>query len=159
MENWYLLLVFVGVNILAALTGAFFPPGEWYRTLKKPPWIPPNWLFAPAWTVLYAMIAYAGFAFTVSAEAGERLLPLMAYGLQLVFNAAWSFLFFGIKRMDWALVDALLMFAAIAVTIVLFAPVSSLAAWLMVPYLCWVGFAAVLNYSMMRRNAATRSTA
>jgi len=159
MESWTLLAVFALANVAAASSGAIFTPGEWYRRLHKPTWTPPDWLFAPAWTVLFAMITYAGYRFTIDAEPGERLVPLTVYGVQLVFNAAWSALFFGARRMDLALVDALLMFAAIAATIVLFAPISPVAAWLMVPYLLWVGFASALNYSIMRRNAPERRAA
>ncbi|MEO1102424.1 MAG: TspO/MBR family protein, partial [Pseudomonadota bacterium] len=125
--------------------------------LAKPSWTPPNWLFGPAWALLYGTIAYSGYLFTHTAEPGERVVPLTIYGIQLVLNAAWSALFFGAKRMDLALVDSGLMFVAIAATIAAFAPVSPLAAGLLVPYLCWVGFATALNYSMMRHNESTRS--
>ncbi|WMS42151.1 TspO/MBR family protein [Acuticoccus sp. MNP-M23] len=154
MENWTLFLVFIGVNVLAASSGAFFMPGAWYRALNKPPWTPPDWLFGPAWTLLFLMIAYAGYRFTVDAAPGERTVPLMLYGLQLVANAGWSALFFGARRVDLALADAILMFVTIAATILAFYPHSPIAAYLMVPYLLWVGFASALNYSIMRRNAS-----
>ncbi|MEM7694443.1 MAG: TspO/MBR family protein [Pseudomonadota bacterium] len=157
MDDWTLFLVFVGANVLVAASGAVFMPGEWYKTLNKPSWTPPDWLFAPAWTLLYAMIAYSGYRFTLAAPAGEATVPLVFYGLQLIFNGAWSALFFGVKRIDLALIDAGLMFAAIAITIALFAPVSTLSALLLLPYLAWVGFATALNYSIMRRNASARS--
>jgi tryptophan-rich sensory protein len=88
----------------------------------------------------------------MAAPPGERLWPLVIYGVQLVFNAGWSALFFGAKRMDLAFVDALLMLTAIAATMVAFYTHSPEAALLLAPYLLWVGFAAALNYNIMRRN-------
>lgn len=157
MENWTLFLIFVGVNVVAASSGAFFMPGAWYRKLNKPPWTPPDWLFGPAWTTLFLMIAYAGYRFTLDAAPGDRMIPLALYGTQLVANAGWSALFFGAKRVDLAFADALLMFVTIAATILAFYPHSPTAAYLMVPYLLWVGFASALNYSIMRRNAPSRA--
>lgn len=152
VESWTVLAAFIGANVAAAASGAVFTPGRWYKELNKPSWTPPDWLFAPAWTILFAMIAWSGYAFYMAAEPGERLIPLIAYGAQLVFNFAWSALFFGAKRMDLALADAFLMLAAIAINIALFWPVSEQAALLLVPYLGWVAFAAALNFAMMRRN-------
>ncbi|MEM8552470.1 MAG: TspO/MBR family protein [Pseudomonadota bacterium] len=159
MEDWTLLIAFFGANLAVAVTGAVFLPGEWYESLEKPPWTPPNWLFGPAWALLYALIAYAGYRFTLDAQPGQLALPLTLYGLQLVFNGAWSVLFFGMKRMDLALIDAVLMFVAIAATMVAFYPVSPLAAVLLTPYLLWVGFATALNYSIVRRNTPAKGVA
>lgn len=155
MENWTLFLIFVGVNILAASSGAIFRPGAWYRTLDKPRWTPPDRLFGPAWTLLFLMIAYAGYRFTLDTSPGDRVLPLTLYGVQLAANAGWSALFFGARRMDLAFVDAIVMWVLIAATILAFYPHSPEAALLMMPYLLWVGFASVLNYSIMRRNASS----
>lgn len=155
MENWALFLVFVGVNFIAASSGAIFKPGPWYRDLDKPSWTPPNWLFAPAWTLLYLMIAYAGYRFTLAAPPGERLIPLTFYGIQLAANAGWSALFFGARRFDLAFIDTIVMLIAIAATIVAFYHYSPEASMLMVPYLLWVTFASALNGSIMQRNAST----
>jgi len=152
IENWPVLLAFIGVNILTASSGGIFTPGRWYKTLDKPRWTPPDWLFGPAWTVLFAMIAYSGYVFYMSAPADERFWPLAIYGVQLIFNAGWSALFFGAKRMDLAFVDALLMLSAIAATMLAFYPYSPEAALLLAPYFLWVTFAAALNFSIMRRN-------
>ena len=159
IESWPVLLAFVAVNILTASSGAIFSPGRWYRDLDKPPWTPPNWLFGPAWTLLFAMIAYSGYVFYMSAEPSERLWPLAIYGVQLVFNGLWSALFFGARRVDLAFFDALAMIGAISANIAAFATVSTEAAALLVPYLVWVTFAAALNFNIMRRNAPRRRTA
>ncbi len=157
MENWTIFLIFVAVNVAAASSGAVFMPGAWYRNLDKPSWTPPDWLFGPAWTILFLMIAYSGYRFTMDAAPENRLVPLVFYGVQLVANAGWSALFFGAKRIDLALADALLMWVSIAATILAFYPHSPTAAYLLVPYLAWVGFASALNYSIMRRNAPLKT--
>lgn len=150
--DWGIVTIFVLANLAAASTGALFRPGEWYRRLDKPSWTPPNLAFPIAWTILYAMIAASGAIFTAAAEPGERLVPLAAYALQLVLNAAWSALFFGARRMDLARIDIVVMLFAIAATMVLFWPVSPLAAGLLAPYFIWVGFASYLNHTILRRN-------
>lgn len=159
IENWTLFGIFIAVNVFAAMSGALFPPGDWYKTLNKPPWTPPDWLFAPAWTLLFVMIAYSGYRFTIDAAPEERLWPLVIYGVQLALNAGWSALFFGAKRMDLAFYDAVAMALAIVATIVAFAPASPLAAALLIPYLCWVIFAAALNHSILRRNVPSQRAA
>lgn len=147
------LLAFLAANVAAALTGAFCPPGAWYQTLSKPSWTPPNWLFGPAWTVLYIMIAVAGWLAWRDAGPGGAVLPMAAYALQLLFNAFWSVAFFGLRRIGLALADAVAMALAIVACIAVFAPINALAAWLMVPYLLWVCFATALNLSILRRNS------
>jgi tryptophan-rich sensory protein len=146
------LLGFLGACFVAASTGAIFKPGPWYEALAKPSWRPPNWLFPPAWAVLYILMAIA--AWLVWREAGFAGAPLalMLWFAQLALNAAWSWIFFGLRRMDWALADLAALWLAILATILAFAPVSAAAAWLMAPYLAWVSFAGVLNLAMVRLN-------
>jgi tryptophan-rich sensory protein len=95
-----LLLGFTAASFLAATTGAFFRPGEWYEHLKKPSWRPPNRLFTPVWTVLYVMIAVSGWLIWREAGFDGAALPLAIYALQLVLNPAWTPLFFGLHRPD-----------------------------------------------------------
>lgn len=152
IENWPTLLAFIAVNFLAAMSGGIFRPGKWYKALAKPSWTPPDWAFAPAWTLIYGTIAAAGYMVWQTAPEGALLLPMAFYAAQLVFNGAWSALFFGIKRMDLALVDSILMWLAIVGTIVTFWSVDRTAALILVPYLLWVTFATALNYAIMRLN-------
>jgi tryptophan-rich sensory protein len=114
--------------------------------------VPPNWLFPVAWTVLYVMIAVAGWLVWREAGFAGAPLALGLWAVQLVLNAAWSWIFFGLRRMDWALADLAALWLAILATILAFAPVSAAAAWLMAPYLAWVSFAGVLNLAMVRLN-------
>jgi benzodiazapine receptor len=146
------LMAFIGICAVAASSGALFPPGRWYDSLRKPAWRPPNWLFGPAWTVLYAMIAVAGWLVWTTAGPGERLVPMSVYGLQLVLNAVWSGIFFGMKRMKLALGEMALLWLSIAVNIAVFWPVHKVAALMLVPYLAWVSFAFMLNRALVKLN-------
>jgi tryptophan-rich sensory protein len=149
MFDWLTFLPFLGAVIAVALSGALFMPGEWYKTLDKPSWTPPDWAFGPAWTVLYLMIAVAGWL--VWQRAGATWV-VGVWCLNLVFNAAWSWLMFGRRRIDLALVDAVLMLGTIMLFIMGSAPISRTATWLFVPYLAWVSFATALNYAILQRN-------
>jgi benzodiazapine receptor len=148
-------IAFGAASFGAAATGAIFRPGDWYRRLDKPPWRPPDWLFAPVWTMLYASIAMSGWLVWRAAGIEGAALPLAVFALQLLLNAAWTPLFFGLRRPDLALVEIVMLWGSIAATIVLFYPVSAAAAWLLVPYLAWVSFASALNASIWRRNRPT----
>jgi tryptophan-rich sensory protein len=149
MSIW---LSFIAVNLLAASSGAIFKPGPWYESLQKPVWCPPNWLFAPAWMVLFLINAWAGVR-VFEAAAPEAVVGLMTlYGISLVLNAGWSAFFFGAKRPDWALAELVFLWLSIFAQILLFAPVDQTASFLLMPYLAWVSFAGVLNFSMWRLN-------
>ena len=126
--------------------------GTWYVTLNKPSFNPPNWIFGPVWTVLYAMMAIA--AWRVWRVVGWRngFEALFLFAIQLGLNLAWSVLFFGLHRVGSAMVCIVALWLAIAATAAAFRKIDRLAAWLMVPYLAWVFFAALLNFSIWRLN-------
>lgn len=136
----------------AASLGAFFPPGEWYGALKKPAWNPPGWVFGPVWSALYAMMGVAAWLVWRQGGWGGQRRPLLFFLAQLGLNALWTPLFFGLHRPGVAFVEIVLLWLAIAATLVAFLPVSRVAAWLLAPYLAWVGFATVLNFTLWRLN-------
>lgn len=148
------LAVFVIAVAAVAFVGAQFTPGPWYEALRKPSFNPPDWVFAPVWAVLYVMVALAGWRLWCGLRAqGTWLLSL--YALQLGLNAAWSWLFFGLQRPAWALVDIVALWLVIVILVAgSFARRQRLAAWLLLPYTVWVGFAAVLNVAIWRLNSA-----
>ncbi|SDF26940.1 MULTISPECIES: TspO/MBR family protein [Thalassobaculum] len=146
------LIVFIVACTAAALTGVLFKPGQWYEQLAKPWWRPPNWLFGPAWTILYAMIAISGWLVWKASSWPAMAPALTIYGVQLLLNAGWSPLFFGLRRPDLAFYELLLLWTSILATIIAFLPISPLAAGLLVPYLAWVTFAGALNLSIVRLN-------
>jgi translocator protein len=129
---------------------------SWYVGLRKPSWTPPNWLFAPVWTVLYLMMAFA--AWLVWRQAGLTAVPMQFFLLQLALNVVWSVLFFGLRRPDFAFGDIVLLWSAILATSIEFWKVVPAAGWLLLPYLIWVTFAAVLNFSIWRLNAGPLGT-
>ena len=145
----------VGVCFLTVAIPTFFTdtsPGQWYASLHKPSWNPPNWVFSPVWTVLYLMMGIA--LWLVWRERGLSGAPLAyaVFALQLALNSAWSWLFFTLHSPAAALADIALLWAAIVGTLVLFWPVSATAGVLLVPYLTWVSFASGLNYALWRMN-------
>lgn len=146
------LITFVVLNVLAASSGAIFQPGDWYDSLAKPWWRPPAWLFGPAWTVLYIMIAVSGWKVWHAAGPGEAWLPMTVYGVQMVLNAVWSGIFFGMRHMKLALLEMAFLWLAILATIIVFWPINQTAALLLVPYLAWVSFAFMLNRAMIQLN-------
>jgi tryptophan-rich sensory protein len=125
--------------------------GTWYAGLVKPPWNPPNWIFGPVWTTLYAMMAVA--AWLVWRGGGPKRFPaLTLFCVQLALNVSWSWLFFGLRQPGLALAEILLLWLAIGATAWAFGRLSRPAAILFIPYLLWVGFAAVLNWTLWRLN-------
>ncbi len=149
------LAIFVLCVFVVASSGAIFKPDSWYRALSKPAWNPPDWVFGAGWSVLYVMIAVAGWRVWEAAATEELIFPLTIYALQLALNAGWSAIFFGLKRPDWAFVELVCLWIAIAANILAFQPIDPLAAWLLVPYLAWVTFAGALNFTVWRLNRGT----
>lgn len=143
------LFFFFGLVLLAALTGMMFRPGVWYASLNKPAWTPPNWMFPVVWTVLYVMIAIAGWLVWSAVGFGPLLWLWFA---QLVLNMAWSWIFFGRKNMALGFVDILLLMMLIIAFIIISAIVVPLASLLFMPYLAWVMLAAALNFTIWRLN-------
>lgn len=140
---------FAGMTFVAALSGGVFKPGDWYEGLRKPRWTPAKWVFPTVWTLLYIMIAIAGWLVWRGPENG---VALAFWGAQVAFNALWSALFFGLRRMDLAMVDVVLLWCSIVGFIVTAAATSHWAAALFAPYLAWVTAAGLLNWQMIRLN-------
>ena len=147
------LLIFLALAFVPAAIGALFRPGAWYATLAKPAWTPPGWLFGPVWTALYATIGVAGWLAWEASAGRLRLVPFAVFAVQLLLNGLWSWLFFGLRRPDLALVDIVLLLALIGANIAVFARIRGVAGALLVPYLLWVAFATVLNAAIWRLNA------
>ena len=121
----------------------------WYVTLQKPGFTPPGWVFGPAWTVLYILMATAAFLLWQKAEPGRTVrIALALYFVQLGLNALWTPLFFGLHLLFPALVEIVLLWLAIALTVLAFARIATLPALLLVPYLLWTTFATVLNAAL-----------
>ena len=139
------------------ISGAFFTAKaipSWYKKLKKPSFNPPNWIFGPVWTLLYTLMGIVLYRlWQLEPSTAGRSLVLMFFFVQLGLNAIWTPLFFGLKALWPAFVEILFMLAAILATTYQLTQVDGLSAWLMLPYLLWVSFAALLNYSLAKLNA------
>ena len=139
--------------ILGAGGGLLTEIGEWYRNLKKPSWQPPDWLFGPAWTIILGL---AGWAFVLAwrgtSSDGERSLLVMLYLANGLFHFLWSPLFFKLRRPDWALVEVPFLWLSVLALTVFLRDWSVAASWMIVPYLVWVSFAAILNFVIVRLN-------
>ena len=124
----------------------------WYRTLRRPAIAPPNWIFGPVWSLLYALMAIAAWLVSQTPSSRARSLALALFLLQLALNFAWSWIFFHLHRMGLALLENLALWATIVACICAFVPLSHIAAWLLVPYIAWVSFALLLNFEFWRNN-------
>ena len=140
----------------AAAIGGLFTAGagqEWLATLAKPSWNPPSWVFGPVWTALYGMMAVAAWLIWRQRRHRPIAAPICLFVVQLVFNAAWSPLFFGLHRPGLAFADIVLLWVSLAATLWMFGKRRTVAGLLLTPYLLWVSFAAALNFAIWRLNA------
>jgi len=144
------LIVCLAVTFSAAFIGSLFTREavpDWYANLNKPSFTPPNWLFGPVWTILYLLMAISAVIVWQKGLANPAVrIALTIYLIQLILNAVWSVIFFGLKMPWLSFIEIILLWSAIGLTIFAFARVSITAAVLLVPYILWVSFAAVLNF-------------
>jgi tryptophan-rich sensory protein len=140
----------VGVGILGVLTTDLSP---WYFELRKPAWQPPDWLFGPAWTLIFGLAALAAVLYWWDEPRRENRLQMLAgFAANAFLNTLWSLLFFRLKRPDLALDEVALLWLSILVLIFVLKRASRTAAWLLIPYLAWVSFASTLNWTIVQLN-------
>lgn len=138
------LLFTIGIGSLGAVFTAKEIPG-WYAQLQKPSFNPPSWLFGPVWTLLYAMMGICLYLLWIQPGSAARTTALVVFFAQFTLNFFWSYIFFRLHAMGWALVEIIFMWLFILATIFFSWKIKTLAGWLLVPYLLWVSFASVLN--------------
>ncbi len=137
-----LLALFILIVFVVAAGGWFFKPGAWYAEIWKPAWTPPNWLFPVVWPVLYVLIAIAGWLiFSRPDTTGAKYL----WGVQLVLNGIWTWIFFGLHDTMLALLDIVALLACIAAVMIVSYRKQRSVSWLFLPYLVWIAYAASLN--------------
>ncbi len=143
-------LAAMAVGTLGALTTDL---GTWYMTLNKPWWQPPDWLFGPVWTTIFALAALSAvFAWRRAPDRPARETIILLFVASAFFNVLWSALFFRLKRPDWALIEVGFLWLSVLVPIVILARYSAKSSWLLFPYLAWVTFAGILNYEIVKLN-------
>lgn len=152
-NQWLVLAGFILLCVTTGMIGGLVtaPSIEnWYRTIAKPDWTPPNWLFGPVWTVLFIMMGVAAWLVW---KTRDRIAPaMMLFGVQLALNLGWSLLFFGARSPGLALIEVVLLWGSVLLTMLAFFGRQRTAGWLFVPYLAWVSFAAILNFAIWSMN-------
>lgn len=148
------LAVWLAISYLAAALGAIasVDAGGFYAQLVRPDWAPPGWVFGPVWTALYLMMAVAAWRVWLAGPWRRTARPLGLFAVQLVLNVLWSVLFFGLQTPGAALVEIVVLWAAILATTIAFFRHSRSAGALMIPYLAWVSLAVTLNFELWRLN-------
>lgn len=156
MSNIVKGIIAIAIPLLIGATSGFFTVtgvDSWYQTINKPSWNPPNWIFGPVWTTLYVMMGIALFLVWKEDISTElKKIAIAFFIVQLILNFFWSFIFFNQQQPGWALVEIVIMWFFILLTIFAFAQVNKTAAWLLVPYISWVSFATILNYTIWQLN-------
>jgi benzodiazapine receptor len=149
------LIIAVAIPLAVGFTGTAVGGGGqsvWYKELNKPSWMPPDWLFPVMWTALYVLMGIASWLIWKEGGFEGQSYPLAAYFFQLLLNFLWTPIFFGMRRPDLGLVEIVVLWLAIVVTIYLFWHVTTIAAYLLVPYILWVTVAIVLNWYIWMYN-------
>jgi tryptophan-rich sensory protein len=149
------LVLWVVVSFSAGIIGSQFTGpavGTWYAGIAKPAWTPPSAVFGPVWSALYLMMGIAGWLVWRRAGFAGAPAAMALFGLQLIFNAAWSGIFFGMRRFDLAFIEIVVLWALILATAIAFWRHDARAGLLLVPYLAWVTYASALNFAIWRLN-------
>ena len=151
------LVGFVAICLLFSSIGGAITAtsvGTWYQALQKPPFNPPDWVFAPVWAMLYLLMAIAGWRVWRRVQFKLRWQALIVFAVQLGLNLAWSYLFFGLQRIDLAMIEIIILLFTIIANTILFWWIDRLAGMLFVPYVLWVMYAMLLNGSLWLLNSA-----
>ena len=146
---WLLFFIFFAACLGAGVTGGLFPPGSWYRSLNKPVWTPPDWVFPVTWMVLYVCMAAAGARAASLPDGG---LALAFWSMQIAFNGLWTPVFFGLKRIRLGMAIVGVLWFSVLCTLIALWQVDQIAGLLFVPYLVWVTIASALNAEIWRLN-------
>lgn len=153
---WTALALFILLSLSVSVIGGWVTSssvGTWYARLNKPAWNPPNWIFGPVWTLLYAMMAFVGWRLWCRREANPAIGPaLTGFFVQMFFNFLWSMLFFGLRAPGTALIDIALLLIAIVWMNLRLLRIDRTLALLWMPYVLWVSFATALNFWIWRHN-------
>ncbi len=151
--SFTLFVTFFLAAAAAASTGMLFPTGDWYKSLRKPVWVPPNWAFPIVWTSLYILMSWAAMRVGLSGANGPMIAQALGlWAVQIAFNAIWTPVFFGLQRMRAALVIMLGLWLSVVATTTLFYLIDPVAGLMMAPYVGWVSIAFALNGAVLRLN-------
>lgn len=153
-DRWVVIAVAVAsVSVVAIFGGLLTEVGDWYESLTFPPYRPPNWLFGPAWTAIFALIATSGvMAWEAAPDDSTRRTLIVLFAINGALNLLWTPLFFKFHRPDWAFYEVFFFWASVLALVIYIAGFSPKAAWVISPYLVWVSFAGFLNWRIVELN-------
>lgn len=155
MKNFLKLIGSIFICFLPGIIGGFFTANNlypWYDTLIKPSFNPPSWVFSSVWSTLYTLMGISLFLVLKAEDSSDKKQGLMFFAVQLVLNGLWSIVFFGLHQILWAFIIIILLLLFIILSIWKFYRISKPAAYILIPYLLWVSFATILNYSLYNLN-------
>lgn len=153
--KWLTLIFAIVISQLAGFLGSLFTitsSGSWYAEITKPSFNPPNEVFGPVWTILYLLMGIALYLILVSKNSQNRKIGLYLFFTQLILNTLWSILFFGVQSPLFAFIEIIILWIAILFTILYFYKINKTASYLLIPYMLWVTFAAILNFRIYLLN-------
>jgi tryptophan-rich sensory protein len=152
--KWGLLIGLILVCNLIGALGAIWTSSDssWYKKINKPDFNPPSWIFGPVWTLLFTLMGISLYLVWVSPSSNIKMIALILFGIQFLFNIAWSYLFFGLNKPLWSFIEILLLLVWIIITAFYFFKVNKTSGYLFIPYFLWVSFASFLNYSIWKLN-------
>ncbi len=149
--KWLRLIAWVSLCLVIGFIGSIFSPGDWYQSLEKSPLTPPNIVFPIVWNVLFVLMGITAWRVWEKRSVGTNI-ALTLFIIQLALNMLWSYLFFGLERPDFALMEIIVLWATIIATTIAFFKIDKTAGILLLPYIVWVSFAIYLNYSIYHLN-------
>ena len=152
MKKIWKFIISILIPFLASAIGGFFTSSSvltWYVDLIKPSFNPPSWIFGPVWTILYLMMGVALYLVWIKKEGRNTFI---AFGVQMFLNVFWSILFFGLQKPLFAFIEIILLWIAILITGIYFYKINKTSAYLLIPYILWVSFAALLNFAIFYLN-------
>lgn len=153
MKKWIKLAISIIIPLITGFLGSIFTSSSvstWYIALSKPSFNPPSWLFGPVWTVLYIMMGIALYLVWINKKKNRT--AFIVFGVQLFLNLLWSVLFFGLRNPLSAFIEIIILWLAIAYTIIIFYKINRNTSYLLIPYILWVSFASVLNFYLFILN-------
>lgn len=152
--KWGLLIILIiACNLIGAI-GAVWTSSDspWYKEINKPSFNPPSWIFGPVWTLLFTLMGISLYFVWTSPSSNIKIIALALFAVQFLFNVAWSYLFFGLNKPLWSFIEILFLLVLIIATAFSFFKINKPSGYLLIPYLLWVSFAAILNYSIWKLN-------
>lgn len=155
MKNFFKLIISIIICQSAGIIGSFFTVSSlssWYQTINKPAFNPPGYIFGPVWITLYLLMGISLYLIWIKKDTANIKFPVILFFVQLFFNTIWSIIFFGLQNPLVAFFDILLLLIFLILTVISFYKVSKPASLLLIPYLLWVSFATILNFSIVKLN-------